>query len=155
MYDFAGQWLHDVGMPAKSGVGGGILAVIPGQLGLAVYSPPLDKYGNSVRGVAACTELSKSLGLHLYNRNSSAKKLWRISDGTHCNSRYLYDSRNLHLLREYGHLLKIVHLQGRIAFAKLRKLHHFYPVRQEFPRLLCSTSIILKLYLKSSSTIMQ
>lgn len=126
MYDFAGQWLHDVGMPAKSGVGGGILAVIPGRLGLAVYSPPLDKCGNSVRGVAACTELSKSLGLHLYNRNSSAKKvIRRISDGTHCNSRYLYDSRNLHLLREYGHLLKIVHLQGRIAFAEVEEIASF------------------------------
>jgi hypothetical protein len=48
--DFAGQWLYDVGMPAKSGVGGGGLAVVPGRLGIAVDSPRLNAYGNSVRG---------------------------------------------------------------------------------------------------------
>lgn len=67
-YDFAGQWLHDVGMPAKSGVGGGILAVVPGRLGIAVYSPPLDSLGNSVRGIAVCGELSERLGLSLFNQ---------------------------------------------------------------------------------------
>ncbi len=66
MYDAAGQWAYDVGVPAKSGVGGGILAVVPGKFGLAVYSPGLDEYGNSVRGIRVCEEVSDRLGLHVF-----------------------------------------------------------------------------------------
>lgn len=65
MYDGAGDWLYTVGLPAKSGVGGGIIAVLPGQLGLAVYSPPLDPHGNSVRGVRVCRDFSREMDLHL------------------------------------------------------------------------------------------
>lgn len=64
MYDAAGDWVTGVGLPAKSGVGGGILAVLPGQLGIGVYSPRLDAKGNSVRGVRVCRSLSRELGLH-------------------------------------------------------------------------------------------
>ncbi|RAV08347.1 glutaminase A [Mycolicibacterium sp. GF69] len=64
MYDAAGDWVSAVGLPAKSGVGGGISAVLPGQLGIGVYSPRLDSKGNSVRGVEVCRALSVSLGLH-------------------------------------------------------------------------------------------
>ncbi len=64
MYDAAGDWVSAVGMPAKSGVGGGIVAVLPGQLGIGVYSPLLDAKGNSVRGVLVCRSLSERLGLH-------------------------------------------------------------------------------------------
>ena len=64
MYDDAGDWAASVGMPAKSGVGGGIIAVLPGQVGLAVYSPPLDRHGNSVRGAAACRRISADLQMH-------------------------------------------------------------------------------------------
>jgi glutaminase len=64
MYDAAGDWVSAVGMPAKSGVGGGIVAVLPGQLGIGVYSPLLDAKGHSVRGVRLCRSLSEKLGLH-------------------------------------------------------------------------------------------
>src|SRR5688572_17190052 len=57
MYNFAGEWIYNVGMPAKSGVSGGIIAVLPGQLGVGVFSPPLDAHGNSVRGVHVCDRL--------------------------------------------------------------------------------------------------
>jgi glutaminase len=55
-----------VGVPAKSGVGGGIIAVVNRQLGIAVYSPRLDAKGNSVRGIMACKELASQLGLHAF-----------------------------------------------------------------------------------------
>src|SRR6266699_969040 len=54
MYDYAGEWLYRIGMPAKSGVSGGVIAVLPGQLGVGVFSPPLDTRGNSVRGLRVC-----------------------------------------------------------------------------------------------------
>ena len=66
MYDAAGQWATEVGVPAKSGVSGGIMAVIPGKLGVGVYSPGLDAFGNSVRGVRVCEEISDHLGLHVF-----------------------------------------------------------------------------------------
>jgi glutaminase A len=65
MYDFAGEWVYQVGFPAKSGVGGGIIGVVPGQMGVAVFSPPLDERGNSIRGIEVCKELSRHFQLHV------------------------------------------------------------------------------------------
>jgi len=67
MYDYAGQWAYEVGLPAKSGVAGGIVAVVPNQLGIGVYSPPLDSRGNSVRGIRVCEDLSQNFGMHLFD----------------------------------------------------------------------------------------
>ena len=66
MYDFAGEWAHEVGLPAKSGVGGGIVAVVPGMMGIGVYSPRLDKKGTSVRGLKVCQSLSATLHLNVF-----------------------------------------------------------------------------------------
>jgi glutaminase len=66
MYDDSGKWLYTTGLPAKSGVGGGVIAVCPGKWGIAVISPPLDKAGNSVRAQKAIADISNALGGNPY-----------------------------------------------------------------------------------------
>lgn len=66
LYTASGEWAYSVGLPGKSGVGGGILAVAPGKLAIAAFSPPLDPVGNSVRGQLAVALVAKTLGLNLF-----------------------------------------------------------------------------------------
>ena len=66
MYETSGDWLFDVGVPGKSGIGGGVIAVSPGKGGLGAFSPLLDPAGNSVRGQLAARHLSRTLGLSLF-----------------------------------------------------------------------------------------
>src|SRR5262245_4071594 len=66
LYDDSGKWLYHTGLPAKSGVGGGIIAVSPGRFGIAVISPPLDDAGNSVRAQKAIADISNALGGNPY-----------------------------------------------------------------------------------------
>lgn len=66
LYDGSGKWLYQVGVPAKSGVGGGMVAVIPGKYAIAVYSPPLDSAGNSVRAQQAIAFITKATGAGLF-----------------------------------------------------------------------------------------
>ena len=67
MYDYSGEWAYRVGVPAKSGVAGGVIAVVNRQLGIATYSPRLDKHGNSARGIEVCVELASRFGLHAFD----------------------------------------------------------------------------------------
>jgi glutaminase len=78
MYDYAGEWAYRVGIPSKSGVGGGIVGVIPGHFGIGIFSPPLDAKGNSVRGIRVCTELSERFGLHCFESGFGGKKLQEL-----------------------------------------------------------------------------
>jgi glutaminase len=66
LYEHSGDWLYDVGLPGKSGIGGGIVTVAPGKGGMATFAPPLDAAGNSVKGQLATRFLSEQLGLNLF-----------------------------------------------------------------------------------------
>lgn len=66
LYETSGDWLFDIGLPGKSGIGGGIVAVAPGKGGLGTFAPPLDKAGNSVKGQLVAKFLAKELGMNLF-----------------------------------------------------------------------------------------
>jgi glutaminase len=118
MYDYAGEWVYAVGMPAKSGVAGGVMAVLPGQLGLGVFSPRLDARGNSVRGVAVCTAVSKDFGLHFLRVPRSARAVIRGEvDLGQTRSRRLRNEVERGVLDRAGKRVRIYRLQGDVAFA--------------------------------------
>ena len=73
LYDDSGKWLYHTGLPAKSGVGGGIIAVSPGKFGIAVVSPPLDDAGNSVRAQKAIADISNALNGNPYAANAATR----------------------------------------------------------------------------------
>ncbi|MDP3970035.1 MAG: glutaminase [Nocardioides sp.] len=75
MYDSAGDWLSTVGIPAKSGVSGGLIGALPGQVGIATFSPRLDEHGTSTRGVRICERLSSDMGMHLMEVPAPARSL--------------------------------------------------------------------------------
>ena len=101
MYNAAGDWATQVGIPAKSGVGGGIIGAVPGQLGLATFSPRLDVHGNSVRGVSLFERFSSDMGMHVMNiptvARSAIRANYRIGSGEK--------------------ITQVIQLQGRIRFA--------------------------------------
>ena len=118
MYDVAGEWLYNVGLPAKCGVAGGIIAVLPGQLGIAVFSPPLDEHGNSVRGVRVCEQLSEELRLHVMSPSRRpAPPIRALHSCVESRSRKLRPEAEQSILREHGARVREVELQGEISFA--------------------------------------
>ncbi len=118
MYDAAGEWVADVGLPAKSGVGGGVLAVLPGQMGLAVYSPRLDRHGNSVRGVAATRQISRELELHFLHvaseRASAIRASWDVLQYPSSRRRTPDEQE---LLDSWGGCARMYALHGDLLFA--------------------------------------
>ncbi len=123
MYDYAGEWLYRVGMPAKSGVSGAISAVLPGQMGLAAHSPRLDPRGNSVRGVAACEQLSSRLGLHLLlPTERSRPNIRRTYRGDLVRSRRTRPAADRALLEAQGRAIVVHELVGDQGFAGVESL---------------------------------
>ncbi|MDQ1623817.1 MAG: glutaminase [Actinomycetota bacterium] len=118
MYDDAGAWISSVGMPGKSGVAGGIIAVLPGQVGLAVYSPPLDEHGSSVRGLAAAQRLSRDMELHFVRAARTGRSaILAAYDVTETPSGIRRNDEAADLLRQHGHRARVIELNGDLLFA--------------------------------------
>jgi glutaminase len=120
MYDYAGEWIYRVGIPAKSGVGGGILAALPARLGLGSYSPRLDTHGNSVRGIRVCEALSSHYDLHMLNRSDDARTsiIADYSIGKNPSRR----SRRPHerdILARYHEQVRVIELVGTLSFSNV------------------------------------
>lgn len=106
MYNAAGDWATQVGVPAKSGVGGGIIGAVPGQLGVATFSPRLDGHGNSVRGVELFEQFSDDMGMHVMNVPTVARSALRAN--------YQVGSGD--------ESMRLIQLQGRIRFAGVERV---------------------------------
>jgi len=117
LYDAAGEWVFRVGMPAKSGVGGGIMVVLPGQLGIGVYSPRLDTHGNSVRGLAVCRDLSRDLDLHFLRSARSSRSVFRARYSVaEVRSKRRRPDAERALLQRAGQGVRVYELQGDLLF---------------------------------------
>jgi glutaminase len=119
MYDEAGEWLANIGFPSKSGVAGGILGCLPGQVGIATWSPRLDSHGNSVRGVRMCKRLSDDMGMHIMDAPEPARAVVRRD--------YL-----IHSPQDHGHgahLAAVMSLQGTINFTSAERITRIMAAR--------------------------
>ena len=120
MYDYAGEWIYRVGIPAKSGVGGGILAALPARLGLGSYSPRLDSHGNSVRGIKVCEALSSHYDLHMLNRSDDARNSiiadYNIGKSASRRSRRPHEQK---ILAAHHHDVRVIELVGTLTFSNV------------------------------------
>lgn len=118
MYDYAGEWMYWIGIPAKSGVAGGIMAVMPGQAGIGVFSPPLDSRGNSVRGIEVCKNISRDFNLHCLRVPRSSRSVIRTQyDLSTIRSKRLRGERETEILDKFGALVKVYELHGDLVFS--------------------------------------
>jgi glutaminase len=123
MYDWSGEWMFRVGLPAKSGVGGGIIAVLPGQLGIGTFSPRLDSHGNSCRGVRACEELGRTFSLHLLDTTATSAPVVRNQyNARQVPSKRLRRGGDRALLDEAGDQIVVLELQGDLYFSTAEQL---------------------------------
>src|SRR5205085_3922920 len=120
MYDYAGEWIYRVGIPAKSGVGGGILAALAARLGLGSYSPKLDKHGNSVRGIKVCEALSSHYDLHMLNRSDDARNSIIADYNVGKNpSRRIRRPRDREILAAHYQDVRVIELVGILSFSNV------------------------------------
>jgi glutaminase len=106
MYDAAGDWATQVGIPAKSGVAGGLIGALPGQIGIATFSPRLDPHGNSVRGVLLFERFSSDMGLHVMEVPAAARAVVRSN----------------HVVGSGPNAIRVLQLQGGIRFAGAERI---------------------------------
>lgn len=123
MYNYAGEWAYEIGMPAKSGVSGSIVAVIPGQAAIAVFSPPIDPNGNSLRAIAACKRMAQDFGLHVFRTNPSARSvIRRIVHGNVVRSKRVRTSEERRVLDEAGAAVCVIEAQDVLYFGSAERL---------------------------------
>ena len=116
MYDYAGSWMYEIGMPAKSGVGGGIIAVLPGRFGIGIFSPRLDEKGNSVRGIEVCKRLSQDFNLHVFaSARHPGMALGRVYTGADAPARREPSAEMRAYLEQHAHRIKYLCLHGYLA----------------------------------------
>lgn len=117
MYDYSGEWIYRVGLPAKSGVGGGIVATLPAQMGMGTFSPRLDPLGNSVRGVKVCENVSSHFELHVLKSQSDINSYISADyDLSNVQSNRDRRSEDLAILRQHGHQVRVLEFAGTLNF---------------------------------------
>lgn len=123
MYDYAGEWSYRIGLPAKSGVGGGIIAVLPGQFGIGVFSAPLDERGNSHRGIRVCEEISDRFKLHMFkSRSAAGVVVRRLYRGNTVRSKRRRGQAADAILNRVASKVCVLELQGSLFFSTIEQV---------------------------------
>jgi glutaminase len=123
MYDYAGEWSYRIGLPAKSGVSGGIIAVLPGQFGIGIFSPLIDDQGNSCRGIQVCEELAARFKLHMFgSRAATGVAVRRNYRGSAVRSKRQRGNAEQSILDRKAQAICVYELQGNLFFGALEQV---------------------------------
>ncbi|UPT61862.1 MAG: glutaminase A [Hyphomonadaceae bacterium JAD_PAG50586_4] len=123
MYNYAGQWSYEVGIPAKSGVSGSIAAIVPGQIGISAYSPPLDRFGNSIRAIAACKRIVADFGLHAFrSAPQSSAAIRGEASALSVRSKRARTASEREVLAREGARIGLLEAQGALFFGAAERL---------------------------------